>query len=125
MARHILVVDDDGDVRDVVANMLTEGGFVTTAAPGGVAMRDLLATQDTPFDAIVLDCLMPGEPSAALALHAKEMKLPVVMVSGSHEMMQFADEHGLQLLRKPFRTAELIEAVEAALASEQFGQREA
>ena len=125
MARHILVVDDDGDVRDVVANMLTEGGFVTTAAPDGVAMRDLLAAQDTPFDAIVLDCLMPGEPSAALALYAKEMKLPVVMVSGSHEMMQFADEHGLQLLRKPFHMAELIEAVEAALASDQFGQRDA
>jgi len=125
MARHILVVDDDGDVRDVIINMLTDRGFVTTAAPGGVVMRDLLAAQGTPFDAIVLDCLMPGEPSAALALHAKEMRLPVVMISGSHEMMKFAEEHELQLLRKPFRMAELIKAVEAALSSGQFGHRDA
>jgi len=39
--------------------------------------------------------------------------------------MNFADEHGLQLLRKPFRTAELIQAVDNAIASGQFGQREA
>jgi DNA-binding response OmpR family regulator len=123
MHRHILVVDDDGDVRDVIVEMLTESGFVTTAAPGGVVMRDLIAAQGTPFDAVVLDCLMPGEASAELALHAKQMELPVVMVSGSHEMMAFAEDNGLQLLRKPFRMAELIEAVEAALASGQFGQR--
>jgi CheY-like chemotaxis protein len=125
MKRHILVVDDDGDVRDVIVNMLTDSGFVTTAAPGGVAMRELLAAPGMPFDGIVLDCLMPGEPSTELALHAKQMELPVVMISGSHEMMKFADEHGLQLLRKPFRIVELIEAISAALASGQFGQRDA
>jgi DNA-binding response OmpR family regulator len=125
MARHILVVDDNGDVRDVIVNMLTDSGFVTTAAPDGAVMRDLLAAQSPPFDAIVLDCLMPGEPSAELALHAKQLNLPVVMVSGSHEMMKFAEDNGLQLLRKPFRMAELIEAIDAALASGQFGQRDA
>ena len=67
---------------------------------------------------------MYGEASASLALHAKEMKIPVVMISGSHDAMKFAEDHGLQLLRKPFRMVELIQAVEDAIVSGQFGQRD-
>ena len=83
MARHILVVDDDGDVRDVIIAMLLENDFIATAASGGIAMRDILAAGIVPIDAIVLDSLMPGEPSAALASHANELRIPVVMISGS------------------------------------------
>ena len=125
MARHILVVDDDGDVREVIISVLVESGFVTTAATGGVAMRDVLAAATIPIDAIVLDSVMPGEASADLALHAKALKIPVVMISGSHDSMTFADEHGLQLLHKPFRMAELLQAIEDAIASGEFGQRDA
>jgi two-component system, OmpR family, response regulator len=125
MARHILVVDDDGDVRDVIIEILIASGFVATAATGGAAMHEVLTAGGIPIDAIVLDALMPGEPSAALALHAKALKIPLVMVSGSHDAMKFAEEHGQQLLRKPFRMAELIQAVEDAIASGQFGQRDA
>lgn len=125
MARHILVVDDDGDVREVIVSILVEGGFIATAATGGVAMRHILAANTIPIDAIVLDSLMPGEPSAELALHAKALRIPVVMVSGSHDSMIFAEEHGLQLLCKPFRMPELIQAIEVAIASGQFGQRDA
>ena len=125
MSRHILVVDDDGDVREVIVSVLVESGFVTTAATGGVAMRHILAVDALPIDAIVLDSVMPGEASADLAAHAKTLKIPVVMISGSHDSMQFADEHGLQLLHKPFRMAELVQAIEDAIASGQFGQRDA
>lgn len=125
MARHVLVVDDDGDVRDVIIGMLVDNGFVATAATGGAAMRDLLAADAVPIDAIVLDALMPGEVSASLALHAKTLRIPVVMISGSIDSIKFAEDNGLQLLRKPFRIAELIQAVEDAIGSGQFGQRDA
>jgi hypothetical protein len=46
---------------------------------------------------------MPGEASSTLALLAKTLRLPVVMISGSPDGMKFAADHGLQLLRKPFR----------------------
>jgi two-component system OmpR family response regulator len=124
MARHVLVVDDNGDVRDVMMGMLQESGFVATAATGGVAMRDILTADASPIDVIVLDALMPGEPSATLALHAKALRIPLVMISGSPETMKFAVDNGLQLLRKPFHMAEFIEAVETAIASGQFGQRD-
>jgi DNA-binding NarL/FixJ family response regulator len=124
-ARHILVVDDDGDVRDVIVEILNDNGFTTTSANGGGAMREVLAANAFPIDAIVLDAWMPGEASAALAHLAEFHRLPVVMISGSHEFMTFAADHGLQLLRKPFRAAELIQAVESAMASGQSGQRRA
>lgn len=125
MAQHVLVVDDDGDVRDVVISMLEDNGFVATAATGGVAMRDIIAADAVPIDAIVLDALMPGEESATLALHAKTLRIPVVMISGSMGSIKFAEENGLQLLRKPFRMAQLIQAIGDAIASGHYGQRDA
>jgi DNA-binding NtrC family response regulator len=123
VARHILVVDD-GDVRDVIIDMLVMNGFVATAAIGGVAMHEVLAGGGIPIDAVVLGSLVPGEPSADLALHAKALRLPLIMISSSHDSMKFADDHGLQLLREPFRLAELLQAVEDAIASGQFSQRD-
>ena len=125
MARRVLVVDDDGDVRDVIISMLADNGFVATAATGGTAMRDILAADAASIDAIVLDAQMPGEESAILALHAKTLRIPVVMISGSMESIKFAEENGLQLLPKPFRIPQLVQAVEDAIASGQFGQRDA
>ena len=126
MAQHVLVVDDDADVLSILVEMLRESGFIVTAADSAVAMRDILADEGgRAIDAVVLDCQMPGEPSAHLALHAKGLRLPVVMVSGSIEAMEFADKNGLQLLGKPFRIAELLDAIEKAIGSGEFGQRDA
>ena len=86
-------------------------------------MRELLAGEATSADAVVLGCGMVGEPHAQLSLHAKALKLPVVMISGSMEAMQFADENGLQLLRKPFRLPDLVGAIYEAISSGEFGQR--
>ena len=122
---HILVVDDDGDVRLVLVEMLLDAGFKVTPADSGLAMRGILARENPGIDAVVLDCLMPGEPSAELALHAKGLRLPVVMISGHFETMQFAEENGLQLLRKPFRMVDLLNAIDEATRSGEFGQRDA
>ena len=123
MALHILVVENDEGVREALIEMLHAAGFVTTQADGGSAMRDFLAGKGRAVDAIVLDCKMPGEPSAQLALHAKQLRLPVVMISGSPEAMKFAEENPFQLLHKPFRITDLVGAIEAAIMSGEFGQR--
>lgn len=60
-----------------------------------------------------------------IALHAKTLRIPVVMISGSIESIKFADDNGLQLLCKPFRILQLIHPVEDAIASGQSGQRDA
>ena len=121
-SKHILVVDDNGDVRDVIVASLQAHNYRVSSAPGGSVMRDSLEAGDT-VDCVILDALMPGEARASLALHLKGRGIPVVMISGSPEAMEYAADNGLQLLRKPFRSQELYSAVNTALASGEFGQR--
>jgi two-component system OmpR family response regulator len=120
--KHILVVDDDRDVLDVIVEMLHQYGDRVSTAVGGASMRAVLDGGD-PVDAVVLDAFMPGESSHDLALYAKGLRLPVVMVSGSPHSMQFAIEHDLQLLEKPFQMRQLFGALEQAIGSGVFGQR--
>ncbi len=47
------------------------------------------------------------------------------MISGSPNAMEFADQNGFQFLAKPFHFVDLIAAIEKALSSKQFGQRDA
>ena len=119
---HILVVDDDGDVRQVIADMLLDLGYRVSLAKGGATMRAFLATPDA-VDLIVLDALMPGETSVELALHARDRGIRLVMISGSPDTMSAFQGRADQLLKKPFRQSELVRAIEHALASEVRGQR--
>ncbi|MFL5257876.1 MAG: response regulator, partial [Rhodopila sp.] len=84
-----------------------------------------LVGDGSPVDAVILDCIMPGELGPELALHAKSLRLPVVMISGSPDAMEFADENGFQFLAKPFHFDDLIAALEKALSSGPFGQWDA
>ena len=123
LSKHILVVDDNGDVLDVIVEILRDHGYRVSAASGGSVMREFLATGDT-VDCVILDALMPGEASVLLALHLKEeARIPMVMISGNDDAMKFAEENGLQLLRKPFHVQELYDAVDMAIASGEFGPR--
>jgi two-component system OmpR family response regulator len=125
--QHILAVDDNEAVRDVIALLLREQGYRVTTADGGVSMREILQQeilkQDRAIDAVILDALMPGEGSEPLALYARGLGIPVVMVSGSPDKIAFAEENGLQLLRKPFRSEQLIDALKLAFDSGVAGQR--
>jgi len=120
--KHILVVDDNGDVRDAIVATLECYNFRVSHAANGSLMRDFLQTAD-PVDCVVLDALMPGEANISLVLHLKEVGLPVVVISGSPEAMERAEEDNFQLLRKPFHAQELNDAVNTALTSGEFGQR--
>jgi two-component system, OmpR family, response regulator len=113
--KHILVVDDDGDVRDVIVALLEKNNFRVSSAASGSLMRDFLQTAD-PVDCVVLDALMPGEAGISLVLYLKEVGLPVVVISGSPEAIERAVEDDLQLLRKPFRAKELYDAINVALS---------
>jgi DNA-binding response OmpR family regulator len=86
-------------------------------------MRDVLDAGDT-VDLVVLDAAMPGEDSVSLALHLKALRMPLVMISGSPKMMEFAWDNNLQLLQKPFKVGDLAAAIAVAFRSGEFGQRE-
>ena len=62
---HVLIVDDDRDIRELVGTYLTRNGVRVTLASGGRQMRAALA--DERPDLIVLDLMLPGETASTCA----------------------------------------------------------
>ena len=120
-ARHLLVVDDDDRIRDLLKEYLTRAGFRVTAAAGGAPARRLLATLD--FDLAVFDVMMPGEDGFSLTKWLREQrgssgKTPVLMLTAKTEAGDRIE--GLKLgaddyLGKPFEPEELLLRIEAIL----------
>ena len=120
-ARHLLVVDDDDRIRDLLKEYLTRAGFRVTAAAGGAPARRLLATLD--FDLAVVDVIMPGEDGLSLTKWLREQrgasgKTPVLMLTARTETGDRIE--GLKLgaddyLGKPFEPEELLLRIEAIL----------
>ncbi len=107
----ILLVDDDNDVRETSADMLTELGYQVRQAENGQQALDLLTTRG--FDVMVTDIRMPGmsglELSSVAATRYQQMK--IILVSGYFQPQ--ALHH--RFLQKPFRTADLDSAIRAEL----------
>ena len=114
---HILVVDDDADVRCIIAEDLREIGYSVAEADSGNAALAILE-RDGPCDLLVMDLVMPGlsGPDAARLARRRRPDLKVVFASGYADMSRFAAALGNDvLLKKPFKLETLAEAVRAAL----------
>ncbi|HEY3644036.1 MAG TPA: response regulator, partial [Gammaproteobacteria bacterium] len=61
---HILLVDDDAEIRALLSEYLTREGFSVTAVPDGRSMDEAL--EDERFDLAVLDLMLPGEDGVSL-----------------------------------------------------------
>jgi signal transduction histidine kinase len=110
---HILIVDDDPQVRHVTASFLTGFGHSTTeAADGEAALRHLRLDR---FDMVVADLAMPGMSGIELAaeIRGRLPDLPVLILTGHAEAMQIPED--LPVLSKPFRSADLATQVATLL----------
>lgn len=113
----ILVVDDDPEIRRLVAGYLTDQGFRAITAEDAAAARAVLAAR-TP-DLVVLDVMMPGEDGLALIRWLRrDSELPVILLTALGEE---ADRvAGLELgaddyLAKPFGPRELLARIRTVL----------
>ena len=114
---HILVVDDDPDVRWVTAETLRGVGHEVTEARNGGAALTILERGD-PCDLLVMDLAMPGLSGAETVRLARHRRpdLTALFCTGYADVSRFeAETGGDVLLRKPFGPDALIEAVERAL----------
>jgi CheY-like chemotaxis protein len=118
-----ILVDDEDLVRMSTADMLADLGFdVLEAGSAEDALR--LFQQGAPVDLLVTDHLMPGMSGAELARTARNLKpaLPVLVVSGYAEVDGLAPD--LPRLIKPFRMADLADAVATLMQAESGSRRE-
>jgi DNA-binding response OmpR family regulator len=114
---HILVVDDDPQIRALLQDYLTESGLRVTTASTGKQMSQILA--DEPIDLIVLDLRLAGEDGMAITRSVRDRSaIPIVMLSGVRDE---ADRvMGLELgaddyLTKPFSPRELLARIRTVL----------
>ncbi len=109
-APHVLVVDDDQKIRDLIARYLVEHGFrVTTAADAESARAGMRGLE---FDVILLDVMMPGENGLDLARELKATRhIPICMLTARAEPEHRIEglEAGVDdYLPKPFEPRELL-----------------
>jgi len=118
---HILVVDDDVAVREVMTSLLERRGHTVTPLSDGHALLVALADSD-PTDLLIVDWAMPGGGDRLLGeVRRRRPELPVILMSGSEwGLAEDADQLGAQadvFLRKPFDLVEADRAVRTALAA--------
>ncbi|MBB3290452.1 MULTISPECIES: response regulator [Rhizobium] len=116
-AAHIVVVDDHGDIRDLVQQYLEQQGYKVTAVESGAALRRLLEKQTA--DLIVLDVMMPGEDGLSVCRQLRASAgIPVIFLTA---MADDTDRIiGLELgaddyVVKPFNPRELLARIRAVL----------
>jgi len=116
---HILIVDDDREIRELVGNFLKKNGLEVSIAAEGRQMRALLET--TAVDLIVLDIMMPGDDGLTLCRElraGKHRKIPILLLTARNDDMDRV--LGLEMgaddyLVKPFVARELLARIKAIL----------
>jgi len=114
---HILVVDDQQEIRDVVQEYLTGEGFRVSTAHDGAGMRRVLS--QSAADLVILDLMLPGEDGLTLARALRSQSgIGIIILTGRGETVDRiiglemgADDY----LPKPFHLRELLARVKSVL----------
>ncbi len=115
---HLLVVDDDREIRNLLSEYLSQAGFRVSAVGDGKAMRRVLETHR--IDLVILDLMLPGEDGLSLCrdLRARSSNLPVLMLTARGDevdriigLEMGADDY----LAKPFSPRELLARIKTIL----------
>lgn len=114
---HILIVDDDRDIRDLLSEYLQKQGYRVSVAADGRAMRTVMS-RSAP-DLIVLDLMLPGEDGLVLCREIRaQSDLPIIMLTARGEevdrivgLEMGADDY----LAKPFSPRELLARIKGIL----------
>lgn len=114
---HLLVVDDDLGIRELLSRYLAEQGFRVSTVEDGTTMDAWLA--ENTADLVILDLMLPGEDGLSLARRLRsEHQLPIIMISARGEEVDRivglevgADDY----LAKPFNPRELLARIRAVL----------
>ena len=119
MAR-ILIIDDDLHMRTACGRVLSKAGHTVTCAETGVEGLRALGIGTDPFDAVLLDQLMPGLSGmeTLAVIKAKAPRLPVIIITGSateETAAEILERGACDCLPKPFTPEQLRNALKKNL----------
>ena len=114
---HILIVDDDVRIRQMLTRYFQQEGYRVSAVSDGVAMR--MQLKASPVDVILLDVVMPGEDGLTLAREIRaKSDVGIIMLTGRDEVLDRvvglevgADDY----VAKPFHLREVLARVKSLL----------
>ena len=107
---HILIVDDDDRIRELVKQYLNENGYLITTANSAENAKEKIAI--IKFDIIILDIMMPGQSGLDFTIeNKKKINTPIILLTAKGEASERVE--GLEVgaddyLAKPFEPKELI-----------------
>ncbi|PZQ49875.1 MAG: DNA-binding response regulator [Rhodovulum sulfidophilum] len=114
---HVLVIDDDARIRELLRRFLTREGFWVTVARDARHARNLLEGLD--FDIIVCDVMMPGEDGLQLTASLREhLTTPILLLTArgdSDDRIKGLEAGADDYLPKPFEPRELLLRIHAIL----------
>ncbi len=117
-SQHVLVVEDDPELRELYRSTLTSAGYPVVAVEDGLDALRRIFTGEIPR-AVVLDMALPRLGGRGvhqeLASHPATRHIPIVVVSGTDTRDLDPDDFAC-MLRKPIAPQELLEALESCLA---------
>ncbi len=114
---HILIVDDNTDILELVSRFLVKDNYRVSTAQDGRAMKKVLANSH--IDLIVLDLMLPGVDGLTLCREVRaDSNIPIIMLTAKGEeidrilgLEMGADDY----MAKPFGTRELLARIKAVL----------
>jgi two-component system response regulator AtoC len=121
--RHVLLAEDDEDIRSVFEMVLGERYDVSCAESGAQALA--LADSVEP-DVMLLDWTLPDATGEEVAIRLRKMRpeiatMPIVLVSGASTVKSLAERIGAVPCPKPCDVDQLIDAIERALETKHSG----
>jgi two-component system, NtrC family, sensor kinase len=119
-SKHVLLVEDNPEVRDVLVDMLRELGHkVDHAASAAEALERLNANPD--IDQVISDIVMPGGIGGvdlARSIRARYPKMPILLITGYSAKAPEGVKEGFIVMKKPFSLPELAAALRSSASEE-------
>ena len=117
----VMIVEDDDEIRELLAEMLADRGFLVTTARHGKDALELLRTKTHP-NVVLLDLMMPvmdgWQMRAEMLADSKLADIPVIIVSGAADVQDGSDMlKAARVLTKPVKWPVLLEAVRTHASS--------
>jgi two-component system, OmpR family, phosphate regulon response regulator OmpR len=116
MQYHILVIDDDDEIRQLLAKYLNKNGYIVSLASNTAIAEELFELFQ--FDLVILDVLMPKETGLEF-LKRKTLKQPVIMLTALGDVDDRINglENGAEdYIAKPFEPKELLIRIEKLIS---------
>lgn len=116
---NVLVIEDNPEVGEFSTQLLQELGYRTVLARNAAEALRLLDENPTGFDVVLTDVVMPGMDGVTLGneIRRRLPTIPVVLNSGYSHVLAPNNQHGFELIQKPYSIDDLSRALRHALAA--------